>query len=294
MTENSGGHRGQAFGLNWRSDFPLPVFAPLNSDARWDITVERAGSSPAAIGAVSRNRRISVAEDRVRLDPGDGDVIEILGADRILVIQSEPVPHLPRHFFGSALAVLLALRGAVPLHASAVELDGQATLIFARRGAGKSSMAAALIGLGARLISDDLSALVLDQAGHPGLLPGKTGLRLYPGTRTLLCGREGDLAPEPDEGGKLRFRPPHIGGGAPVPIRRIVHLDAADTAIPRPFSAPLMNEHIFRPRTVAELPGKQARYAALKATTERIGIDRVVGLTDLDLVGFASRANALC
>lgn len=42
-----------------------------------------------------------------------------------------------------------------PLHASAVSLDGAGVLILGASGTGKSSLALALLGLGAALISDD-------------------------------------------------------------------------------------------------------------------------------------------
>jgi HPr kinase/phosphorylase len=51
------------------------------------------------------------------------------------------------------------------LHASAVAVDGRGLLITGASGAGKSSLALALIGLGAQLVSDDQTTLEHTDAG---------------------------------------------------------------------------------------------------------------------------------
>jgi HPr kinase/phosphorylase len=54
------------------------------------------------------------------------------------------------------------------LHATAVAADGRGLLITGASGAGKSSLALALIGLGAQLVSDDRT--LLERAGDAVLL----------------------------------------------------------------------------------------------------------------------------
>ena len=51
------------------------------------------------------------------------------------------------------------------LHATAIAVDGQGLLIMGASGAGKSSLALALIGMGAALVSDDQTCLVRDTNG---------------------------------------------------------------------------------------------------------------------------------
>ena len=66
---------------------------------------------------------------------------------------------LPEIFFGTITALLLAWRRCIPIHGSAVEINGKAILICGASGTGKSTMSAGLIALGAKLISDDLSVM---------------------------------------------------------------------------------------------------------------------------------------
>ena len=56
---------------------------------------------------------------------------------------------------------------------TAVSLDGRGLLIAGESGAGKSSLALALIDRGAELIGDD-GILIEDQSGHPVAQPPKT------------------------------------------------------------------------------------------------------------------------
>lgn len=52
------------------------------------------------------------------------------------------------------------------LRASTVAIDGRGVLILGASGRGKSALALELIALGAELVSDDLTDVVLDE-GHP-------------------------------------------------------------------------------------------------------------------------------
>lgn len=72
---------------------------------------------------------------------------------------------------GPVLSVVLAQRGLLPLHASLVGVHGSACAFVAAQGAGKSTLAAALVGRGHEFLSDDVAAL------QPALDP----VRAYPG-----------------------------------------------------------------------------------------------------------------
>ncbi|GAA4836923.1 hypothetical protein GCM10023221_12750 [Luteimicrobium xylanilyticum] len=81
---------------------------------------------------------------------------------------------------GTLAALLLYLRGSLVLHASAVELDGQAVAFTGHSGMGKSTLAGLVAAAGARVVSDDVVPVRLD--GGAWIPPGATELRLRPGT----------------------------------------------------------------------------------------------------------------
>ncbi len=280
-------HFGCAFGLRWCSDFPLPVFAPTAAGS-FDVRVER-GPWPVE-PMPSGGRKAIIAEDRVRVLGDDGSVIDILATDHIVVSQAAPAP-LCAQFFGGAVALLMAMRGTAPLHASAVAIDGCAIVVCGTSGAGKSSFAAALIGQGGKLISDDLSVLSFDAAGRACVLPGRTTLRLFPDLAGLLGSDPGPS--EINDGGKLRFRPPHVGDVAPIPIGALVHLDASDSAIPRVLATNLLVQHVYRRAALTRLAGSAARYAMIDALAAQLPLQRVVGLMDRDIDAFERRVRRL-
>lgn len=77
---------------------------------------------------------------------------------------------------GFASAYLLQRRSVVCLHAAAVAVNGEAILIAGPPEAGKSTLAAALLTRGHRLLTDDVAALA-DQGGDILVQPGPATLR---------------------------------------------------------------------------------------------------------------------
>lgn len=77
-----------------------------------------------------------------------------------------------------ALGASLTLRGEEPLHATVVELSGQAIGLLGSSGAGKSTLAASLVADGADLVTDDM--LRISFAGGRALAhPGPHRLKLF-------------------------------------------------------------------------------------------------------------------
>ena len=74
------------------------------------------------------------------------------------------------------LAMAMHVKGILTLHASAVTFESQGIAFFAPKHHGKSTLAAAMLRLGAKLITDDTLPISLDR-GH--MLPGVHHLRLW-------------------------------------------------------------------------------------------------------------------
>jgi hypothetical protein len=117
-------------------------------------------------------------------------------------------------------------RGDLPLHGAAVEVDGRALLLCGPSRAGKTTLAAAFLSAGHRVLTEDLGCCRL--LPSPALLPGPAMLRLRPDVfgrfafpSTTVVGRDDDrvhLALE----GDLR------GDGQPVPLQAVVLLRTSD------------------------------------------------------------------
>ncbi|HTD07839.1 MAG TPA: hypothetical protein VK680_03015 [Solirubrobacteraceae bacterium] len=113
-----------------------------------------------------------------------------------------------------ALPLAATIRGLEILHASGVVLGGRAVLLAGPLGAGKSSLAAALVGAGGRLLSDDAVALQMSD----GALVAHAGsvvlhLRAAENERLSADARAALGRPERSFPGKQRY----VSAGAPDP-----------------------------------------------------------------------------
>jgi hypothetical protein len=86
---------------------------------------------------------------------------------------------------GRVLALALHASGTLSLHASAVSVGGEGIAFLAPKYHGKSTLTAAMLTAGARLISDDVVAV--GAGDPPRLLPGVHHLRLWPDTARAIA-----------------------------------------------------------------------------------------------------------
>jgi hypothetical protein len=150
------------------------------------------------------------------IDPARSQILVPRGAD--------PLRREERLWSIPALLCFLE-RGDVPLHGAAVEIEGGTVLLCGPSRAGKTTLAAALLGAGHRVLAEDLSCV--HSTPSPAVLPGPALLRVRddvyqrlgpPGT---VVGRDEDrihLALD----GELR------GDGRAVPLRAILLLRDGD------------------------------------------------------------------
>lgn len=114
----------------------------------------------------------------------------LVSADGRTIAARPLAPGSPEGFhtylLGQALSIALIRQGLDPLHATVVTVAGAGAAFLGDSGYGKSSLAAAFIGAGHRLLTDDLLILTEGASGFAAH-PGPPRLKLYPrAARTLL------------------------------------------------------------------------------------------------------------
>lgn len=126
------------------------------------------------------------------------DVVVDSRAERVTVHLVEGVPDAMGGVLvgGTVLAYVLMLRGEVVLHASAVDVGGQAVAFVGSSGMGKTTLATMMCRDGGLLITDDVLRLSRGAAGEYGCALGATELRL----RAAAAGLTDEFA----EGGSHR------------------------------------------------------------------------------------------
>ncbi len=165
------------FGLRLNSDMPLPGLVPDMGEREADVEI--------------RHGPVDAGDDEERhgyvLQPG-GTLLNvprvgrfwIQGGREIIVDPAEKASERNVLLFllGSAFGALLHQRGMMPLHANAIEVDGQAVAFSGHSGAGKSTIAAWFYDRGHRILADDVFAVGFD-ADRAIAYPGLPRLRLW-------------------------------------------------------------------------------------------------------------------
>lgn len=179
--ERSATHCYQLYGVRLRSAWPFP-FEVAGSTARSEIRlVPRASSFFKAVRA-----RAGLADTHDWVDYrslGDGtgyirwaDALEAVVSNdgRCIAcrrLENAPPEVLHGYLLGAVLSFALIQQGIEPLHATVVAVDGAAIALMGDCGYGKSSLAAAFLRDGHRLLTDDLLVLGTTPDGvvaHPG------------------------------------------------------------------------------------------------------------------------------
>lgn len=187
------------YGLRVCSEVPLPATIARNDQSPYDLRVSW-DAEPLLIDAAPAGRRIA----ELRLDNGRGYTLMATGhgcalyfhqtgvcwiAPDLHAVRIQLAPHIDPGVAGllasgNVIACVLSLRGESVLHASAVELDGQALAFLGGSGMGKSSLAAVLCAYGAQLVTDDVLRLHADH-GHCRCFSGTGQLRLRQNAQAL-------------------------------------------------------------------------------------------------------------
>nr|WP_263325100.1 aldolase [Neobacillus sp. Marseille-Q6967] len=83
------------------------------------------------------------------------------------------------YLLGTCMGILLMQRRILPLHGSAIEIDGKAYAIVGDSGAGKSTLASAFLQKGYQLISDDIIPVSYTMGHKPSVTPAYPQQKLW-------------------------------------------------------------------------------------------------------------------
>lgn len=125
----------------------------------------------------------------------------------------------------AAFPIAWMQRGLYVMRASTVEIDGHAVALAGVSGIGKSTLTAALIAAGHRLLSDDVSVIDADAAGGPLVLPTAPVQRLWRDSLTALAIEPGARVRNDPRMEKFEHHIPTAFQPEPRPLAAICNLD---------------------------------------------------------------------
>jgi hypothetical protein len=156
---------------------------------------------------------------------------------------------------GPILSLLLRIRGALALHASAVQIGSGAIGFVGSHGVGKSTLAAALGAAGCRVVTDDVLHLRAE-GGRWMAEPFASMLKLWPDGAHLALGPVAEL---PAIAAGWDKRALHLGGAipaasAPLPLTALAWLAPRGSAAAiEPLSAATTLVHLAANSSAAHL-----------------------------------------
>lgn len=172
----------KAFGLTISSDIHLPELI-LNETEVSSPDVVIAKTDLKAIWETFKDsiQLFMVKENLVLFKVPNTAIFLIENGNRILYMPLEDSDEDEIRLFllGTCIGAILLMRKILPLHGSAIAINGKAYAIVGESGAGKSTLAAGFLKEGFQLLSDDIIPVMLTQDNKPIVIPAYPQQKLW-------------------------------------------------------------------------------------------------------------------
>ncbi|MYD86899.1 MAG: hypothetical protein F4130_12680 [Acidobacteria bacterium] len=267
----------RAYGLCIRSEIEVP-FAAEAPRGKPDLTIRTAAALPALEESSHGRGGWRFAPDRVLLDV-DGVaryLVRNRGREIVVAPSNGTDDQVGAFLCGPVLGACLQQRGYLTLHASAVETEAGAVLFAGPRGIGKSTLLAALLDRGYRMLADDVSAIVVRAGGRPEVLGAFPHVRLWADVLDRLRWNGQARALAEVRGARRKWwLPVERFREAPLAVRAVCVLSAHDRDSiemrPAPVSTAFASlvRHTYRPRLVRALGLERPRFRMVEAVVRR-------------------------
>jgi hypothetical protein len=212
-----------AYGLNIDSEIDLSNLASGSSSADVEVRRGTVNPPPEADGQTAWMTR---GDFFLRLN-GTGTLQVSQG--RSIVVDAAKADDRTASLWvmGPAMGVLLHQRGMLVLHASAVTMEGGVVAFLGHSGWGKSTMAAAMVKLGASAFCDDLVAVTM-QRSKLAAYPGYPILKLGLDSGEILGYENRDLLPVSPDDDRRQVAVAGADPAVAIPLARVYVLAGGD------------------------------------------------------------------
>ncbi|WP_375501772.1 hypothetical protein [uncultured Jatrophihabitans sp.] len=284
----------QAYGLIFAVPFECPSMMTAPNGAQADISVHE-GPVPCYLSDPIVTEPMFDASARQFLVRGGMRAARFLVTDGKHVTYA-PNPHaegqmLEARFTTMVLPAVLRQRALLVLHATSTVTEHGALAIAGHSGAGKSTTMAGLLADGARMLSDDVTALQLNDDRVVQALPGVAELHLTEASTTGLAVDVTGLLPQPWRRMKTAVPVTDRMAGEPTALTAVYVLSISDgdgqVRTEEQFGSAkfaALNDCLYGPVSVHEGSAMFALFRAVLEQTAIIRVTRPSGTWSVDAV----------
>lgn len=172
----------KGFGLIISSEIPLPEIPHSNlDDVGIDIVIEKAELNTLWSRHSVFNDNFVIKNDWIMFHVSETALFLIQNGNRILFSPSMGADEneIRLYILGTCMGAILLQRKILPLHGSAIAIEGKAYAIVGDSGAGKSTLASAFLKRGYKLLSDDVIPVSLTNENVPLVAPAYPQQKLW-------------------------------------------------------------------------------------------------------------------
>ncbi|WP_226667513.1 aldolase [Metabacillus litoralis] len=176
-----------AFGLDIKSEINLPELKKAkelreeNDTIILDLTIQKRDLSTRWKEVSGSNNYFFMQENMFLFNVPNVAIFLVENGERIVVspTHNSSEDQIRLYLLGTCMGVLFMQRKILPLHGSAIDIDGKAFAIVGHSGAGKSTLASAFIMKGFQLVSDDVIPVTFNDGGFPVVTPAYPQQKLW-------------------------------------------------------------------------------------------------------------------
>lgn len=281
-------HSYVAYGLSICSALPLPELPSYDlSGAEVDLIIEPSREAPHLPNMERVGLLVGYRDNEVALRWSHFGLYRVIGGRRIEYVPapgiSDAAARVP--LLGVCMGILLHQRNLLTLHASAISIEGEAVVFLGEKGAGKSTVTAALVERGHGLLSDDVTALSFDERDTPTVLAGIEAVKLWPDSLEAV-GRDPAAVPALHEKVEKRvLRPSNVVDRRARPLRCIYVLkhgeQVGSTSLPTHDAFSELVRHTYAARFLGDAAASPAHFNQCASVLQNVPVRKLVRPDDL-------------
>ncbi|MBG9473225.1 MULTISPECIES: aldolase [Priestia] len=172
----------KAFGLTVSCELPLPELPQAGVEGgAADVVIKKSDLFALWSEKSVPNEDFIIQENLVMFHIPETAIFLIENGNKILFSPMEGAQEdeLRLYILGTCMGTVLLHRKILPLHGSAIAIDGKVYAIVGESGAGKSTLASAFLKRGYQLLSDDVIPVAVTDENVPVVIPAYPQQKLW-------------------------------------------------------------------------------------------------------------------